>query len=112
MDWSRVTSWKKSAKEALTFDRTALVGLALLVSSFLMGALLRDSAYITNDPRARFHATCDTYVKGLCIPTAYLSIPLGPVGLLVINVTSILVSATFFVLGVVLVRSRKTTPLT
>jgi len=96
--------WKESAKRALTFDRTAFVGLALLVASFFMGALLRDSAYITNDPRARFLTTCDTYLRGLCIPTAYFSIPLGQVGLLVINVTSALVSATLFVLGVVLVR--------
>ena len=97
-------SWKESVKGALTLDRTALVGLVLLMASFFMGALLRNSAYITNDPRARFLATCDTYVKGLCVPTAYFSIPLGPIGLLVINVTSTLVSATFFVLGVVLVR--------
>jgi len=97
-------SWKKSLKGMLTFDRTALVGLGLLVSSFFMGALLRNSAYITNDLSSRFLATCDTYVRGLCIPTAYFSIPMGPIGQLVINITSTLVSATFFVLGVVLVR--------
>ena len=74
------------------------------MTSFFMGALLRNSAFITNDPRARFLAVCDTYMKGLCIPTAYFSIPLGPFGLLVINVTSAMVSAIFFVLGVVLVR--------
>jgi len=95
---------KRSIRSALNLDRTALVGLVLLVTSFFIGALLRNSAYITNDPRARFLATCDTYVKGLCIPTGYFSIPLGPLGLLVINLTSTLVSATFFILGVVLVR--------
>jgi len=104
MERSDIANLKKTFKGALGFDRTALIGLALLVTSFFMGALLRNSAYITNDPSARFLAACDTYVKGLCIPTAYFSIPLGPIGLLVINITSALVSATFFVLGVVLVR--------
>lgn len=95
---------EKSLRKTLTFDRTAVVGLVLLVASFFMGALLRNSAYITNDPRRGLLASCDTYIRGLCIPTAYFSIPLGPLGLLVINITSALVSATFFVLGVLLVR--------
>jgi len=99
-----IANLKKTVKGALAFDRTALIGLALLATSFFMGALLRNSAYITNDPSTRFLAACDTYVRGLCIPTAYFSVPLGPIGLLVINMTSALVSATFFVLGVVLVR--------
>jgi len=95
----------KSIKKALTFDRTAAVGLALLMTSSVMGALLRNSAQIASDPIARvFHTTCDTYVKGLCIPTAYFSVPLGPLGSLVVNMTSFTVSALFFVLGVVLVR--------
>ena len=100
----RTKSWNESIRKTLTFDRTALVGLVLLVTSFFISALLRNSAYITNDPRGRFLTACDTYMKGLCIPTAYFSIPLGPLALLVINITSALVSATFFVLGVLLVR--------
>ena len=94
----------QSLRESLRFDSTAVVGLVLLLASFIMGALLRNSAYITNDPRGRFLTACDTYLKGFCIPTAYFSIPLGPIGLLVINITSTLVSATLFVLGVLLVR--------
>ena len=104
MEWFAKKSWKESIRGALTFDRTALIGLGLLVASFFMGALLRNSAYITNDPSARLLAACDTYVRGFCVPTAYFSIPLGTVGMLVINITSTLVGATFFVLGVVLVR--------
>jgi hypothetical protein len=96
---------KRSIRKTLSFDKTAIVGLVLLMASSVMGALLRNSAQITNDPVGRvFHGVCDTYVRGLCIPTAYLSIPLGPIGSLVINATSFLVSATFFVLGVILVR--------
>jgi hypothetical protein len=94
----------ESLRESFRFDRAAILGLALLLASFFMGALLRNSAYITNDPRGRFLTACDTYLKGLCIPAAYFSIPLGPLGLLVINVTSVLVSATLFILGVLLVR--------
>lgn len=100
----KMNDWKKSLRKTLTFDRTAVVGLVLLVASFFMGALLRNSTYITNDPRKWLFASCDTYVKGLCIPTAYFSIPIGPLGLLVVNITSALVSAIFFVLGVLLVR--------
>lgn len=93
----------RSFKEALHFDRTAVLGVVLLLTSFLMGALLRNSAYLTNG-HLRFRTDCDTYMKGLCIPTAYLPIPLGPVGSLVINITSFSVSAFLFVLGVLLVR--------
>lgn len=100
----RTADLRKSITRSLSFDRTAIIGLILLLASFVMGALLRNSAYITNDPRGRFLSACDTYVKGLCIPTAYFSIPLGLPGLLVINVTSFSVSAVFFVLGVLLVR--------
>jgi hypothetical protein len=96
---------KRSIKRTLALDRTAFVGLVLLMSSSAMGALLRNSAQITDISVGRiFHGTCDTYVRGLCIPTTYLSIPLGPIGFLVINATSFLVSVTFFVLGVVLIR--------
>ena len=104
MEGLKLKGWKKSLQRSLTFDRTAVVGLVLLVASFFMGALLRNSAYITNDPRRRFLTACDTYLRGFCIPTAYFSFPMGPFGLLVINITSALVSATFFVLGVLLVR--------
>lgn len=95
---------KESLRESLRFDRTSIIGLAFLLASFFMGALLRNSAYITNDPGGRLLTACDTYLRGFCIPTAYFSFPLGPLGLLVINITSTLVSATFFILGVLFVR--------
>jgi uncharacterized membrane-anchored protein YitT (DUF2179 family) len=95
-DWKKLISFRK-------FDKTAIIGLILLITSFVMGALLRNSAYITDGSLRRFPA-CDTYIRGFCIPTAYFSIPLGMFGWLVINVTSFLVSAVLFVLGVVLVR--------
>ena len=92
-------------KKAPTFNRTNIVGLVLLLASSFMGALLRNSAQITNDPINRvFRTTCDTYVRGLCIPTAYFSIPFGPLGALVVNITSFAVSTGFFVLGVLLIR--------
>ena len=95
----------KSVRRSLTFNRTNIIGLVLLLTSSFMGALLRNSAQIISDPRVRlFRGACDTYVKGLCVPTAYISLPFGPLGLLVVNVTSFLVSAAFFVLGVVLIR--------
>ena len=101
----KTVDMKRSIRKTLTFDRTSAVGLGLLLTSSFMGALLRNSAQITNDPLGRmFRSTCDTYVRGLCIPTAYFSIPAGPLGSLVINLTSFAVSAVFFVLGVVLVR--------
>lgn len=93
-------SWLKNR---LKFDKTAILGLVFLMASYVMGALLRNSAYITNTT-LRFRTDCDTYLKGFCIPTAYFSLPLGPVGSLVINFTSFSVSVLFFVLGVVLVR--------
>jgi hypothetical protein len=94
----------KSIRKTLSFDRTATVGVGLLATSSLLGALLRNSAYITNVPAGHFNAVCDTYLKGFCVPTGYLSIPLGPIGSLVINLTSFAVSATLFVLGILLVR--------
>ena len=96
--------WKGSIKKGLTFNRTSFLGLVTLVTSFFMGALLRKSATLTNEPTRRFFATCDTYVKGLCIPTAYFSIPMGPLGQLVVNFTSALVSVLLFIMGVILVR--------
>jgi hypothetical protein len=96
---------KELIKKSLTFNRTNVVGLVLLLASSFMGALLRNSAQITNDPIHQvFRSTCDTYVKGLCIPTAYFSIPFGSLGSIVVNVTSFAVGATFFVLGVLLIR--------
>ena len=88
------------------FDRTAMIGLALLIASFLLGALTRNSAYITNESLRRL-PFCDSYITWLCIPTAYVSIPLGVFDratFLVINITSFLSSIILFVLGVVLVR--------
>ena len=101
----KTTDLKKSIKKTLTFNRTNAVGLTLLLASSFMGALLRNSAQITNDPLSRvFRTTCDTYVRGLCIPTAYFSVPFGPLGSLVVNITSFAVGAMFFVLGVLLIR--------
>ncbi|MGD0145676.1 MAG: hypothetical protein ABSB53_02335 [Nitrososphaerales archaeon] len=99
-----MTDWRESIRRTLTFDRTAVIGLVLLLTSFFMGALLRKSAYITNENVGRLRGACDTYLRGLCVPTAYFSIPLGSFGSLVFNVTSFLVSAIFFILGVLLVR--------
>ena len=99
-----MTDWRESVRKTLTFDRTAIIGLVLLLASFTMGALLRKSAYITNEDVGRLRGACDTYLRGFCVPTAYFSIPLGSFGSLVINATSFLVSAVFFILGVLLVR--------
>jgi hypothetical protein len=95
---------RDSIRRLFVFDRTAVVGLILLVVSFTMGALLRNSAYITDEFTRRLRTTCDTYLRELCIPTLYFSIPMGPVGSLVINATSFTVSVVLFVLGVLLVR--------
>lgn len=100
----KLADWKKSLRKTFAFDRTAVIGLVLLLTSFFMGALLRKSAYITNENIARLRGACDTYLRGFCVPTAYFSVPLGSFGSLVINVTSFLVSAVLFILGVLLVR--------
>jgi hypothetical protein len=99
-----LTDGRESIRKTLAFDRTAVIGLILLLTSFVMGAMLRKSAYITDEDVGRLRATCDTYLRGFCVPTAYFSIPLGPLGTLVINATSFLVSAAYFILGVLLVR--------
>ena len=100
----KLTDWRQSIRKTLTFDRTAVIGLVLLLTSFVIGALLRKAVYITNEDVGRLRAACDTYLRGFCVPTAYFFIPLGSFGSLVINVTSFLVSAVFFILGVLLVR--------
>lgn len=87
------------------FDRTAAIGLTLLLISFCFGLLTRNSAYITNEIAAKFPA-CDSYISWLCIPTQYISIPLASLGSLVINLTSFLSTAILFILGIVLVRNR------
>ena len=87
------------------FDRTAAVGLFLLLVSFSLGLLTRNSAYITNESTMRFPA-CDSYLSWLCIPTKYVAIPLGPFGSLVLNLTSFISTAVLFVMGIVLVRNR------
>jgi hypothetical protein len=87
------------------FDKTAALGLFLLLVSFSLGLLTRNSAYITNEATARF-PSCDSYINWLCIPTKYIAIPLGSLGSLVINLTSFLSTAILFILGIVLVRNR------
>jgi hypothetical protein len=93
-----------SIRQTPAFDRTAVAGLALLGASSVPGAVLRNAAYITNYAGARAHAVSHTYVTGLRTPTAYLSIPLGQIGSLVINSISFLVSVSLFILGGVFVR--------
>lgn len=85
------------------FSKKAVIGVLLLVCSFLVGALLRNSAQITNSRRG-FGGTCDTRITWLCIPTYYFSIPIGTSLWLELNTTSLLSSAIFFVVGIVLVR--------
>lgn len=87
----------------LNFDRTAIIGLILLITSFTLGAILRKSINITNGAIRRL-ATRDTYINWLCIPAAYFSIPIGQFGWLVVNLTFLLVSVILFILGVMLVR--------
>ncbi len=77
----------------------------LLICSFFMGALLRNSAEITNVQNSRaFSNICDTRITWLCIPTYYISIPIGASLWLVLNTTSMLSSAILFASGVILVR--------
>ena len=98
-----ITVCKCSAQEVGSFDRTAIAGLVILILSFALGIITRNSAYITDQP-VRVLPLCDTYISWLCIPTAYVTVPLGPLGLLVVNLTSSLSTIVLFVLGVVLVR--------
>ena len=101
-----VKSIKKYLSEGIgNFDKAAIVGLILLLASFSLGALTRNSIYITNEATFRF-SYCDTYISWLCIPTRYVTLPLGALGSLVINLTSFLSSAVLFILGIILVRNR------
>ncbi len=86
-------------------DKRAMLGLALLLVSFCMGALLRNTAQFVNGHRF-YEAACDDYITGVCIPTAYIQFPIPflPGTILDLNVTSFAASASLFVIGVILVR--------
>lgn len=84
-------------------DRRAMVGLILLVAAFLMGAVLNKPTRLTSAAPQSFPA-CDDSISVVCIPTAYVTISLGFLGNFILNVTSAVVSATLFILGVILVR--------
>ena len=86
------------------FDRKTVIGLILLLSPYVVGALTRQSASITDHLQKKY-PTCDTFIHGLCIPTFYLPIPFG-VGYLVINLTSFLLSASLFLAGFFLVKKK------
>ncbi len=87
------------------WDTRAIIGLCLLLLSFLMGAVLKNSAQIASGTQPKgFTGFCDTYITGLCIPTFYIDIPLESNIWLVINFTSFLTSLILFVAGVILVR--------
>ena len=87
------------------FGRKAIIGVLLLLCSFFMGALLRNSAQITSVQNARgLGWVCDTRISWLCIPTYEFSIPIGASLWLMLNATSLLSSAILFVSGVVLLR--------
>ena len=82
-----------------------MLGLLLLLCSFFLGALLRNSAQISSSPSPRgFSGACDTYISWLCIPTYYFTIHIGASIWLVLNATSLLSSTILFVSGVILVR--------
>ena len=97
---------KNSRKtEGKKWNKKAIIGLLLLLLSFLMGALLKNSAQITSGSSPRgFSGYCDTYITGFCIPTYYLDLQLAASLWLVINITSFLTSIVLFVSGVILVR--------
>ena len=82
-----------------------MIGLLLLLLSFSLGLLTRNSAYITNTAPTKF-PSCDNYGTWLCIPTLYVTIPLFFPFSLILNLTSFISSAVLFVLGILLVRSR------
>jgi len=84
-----------SISRTLIFGRRAVAGLVIGVSS-VSGTLLRDAATMASRAIQQSRAACGTYLTGLCMPIAFLSVPLGPVGSLVINSTSFLISASLF----------------
>lgn len=94
---------KSGGNKGRRFDKQSIIGLILLIISFSMGALLRNSTYLVNGERIRL-VTCDDYIASVCIPTAYLSITLPMLGDFIINVTSFSISLVLFVAGVILVR--------
>jgi len=87
------------------FNTASKIGLILLILSFCVGLISRNSAYVTNAPPAAF-PKCDNYGNWTCIPTIYLSIPLPYSFRLIINLTSSVVLCFLFILGVILVRNR------
>ncbi|MDE1770813.1 MAG: hypothetical protein KGI28_09745 [Thaumarchaeota archaeon] len=86
-------------------DHKAIIGLVFLLSPYVVGVLTRQSASITNQLPKRF-PTCDSFIHGFCIPTMYVPIPLGGVGFLVLNLTSVLLSASLFITGFIIVRKK------
>ena len=99
-----VKKGKEKAKPR-KFGKKAIIGVLLLMCSFFMGALLRNSAEITSTQNSRaFSNVCDTRISWLCIPTFYISIPIEASLWLVLNATSLLSSIILFVSGVILLR--------
>jgi len=92
------------SKKIGRFDRKTIVGLVLLLSPYVVGALTRQSATITDHLQKRY-PTCDTFIHGFCIPTIYIPIPFG-IGYVVINLTSFLLSASLFLAGFFLVKKK------
>lgn len=86
------------------FDKKSIIGLILLLSPYIVGIITRQSASIDNTLPKRFPA-CDSFIHGLCIPTMYIPVPLG-VGFLVINLTSVLLSASLFFTGYFIVKKK------
>ncbi len=87
------------------WNKKAILGLALLLVSFLMGAVLKSSAQIATSPHPRgFSGACDTYLTWLCIPTYYFTIQIDASDWLVVNATSFLTSLVLFILGIKFVR--------
>ncbi|MGI0046828.1 MAG: hypothetical protein ACREBB_06540 [Nitrosotalea sp.] len=87
------------------FDRRSILGLVLLLSPYIIGAVTRQSTSVTNVLQ-KHYPTCDSFIHGLCIPTMYVPIPLVGIGYLVINMTSFLLSASLFLIGFFLVKKK------
>lgn len=100
-----VVEMAEGKPEDKKFSKKAIIGLLLLICSFCLGVLLRNSAQVTDEPHIRgFSGDCDTYITWLCIPTYYFSIPLDGSIYLVVNATSFLSSLVLFIAGVILLR--------